>query len=417
MSPAPKTANAPATAAATKAGKADEKATVIDPKAQLKKYLKANEDHHFNLVERPKEYILSSGSFGLDIEGVVFPPGVYRVAGGPNLGKTPFLINMMDNLLDEVPNSRVAWCLAEGRMSKQNTLRFRHPVVYTAEEWEVGTVFIFKTNTFETWLNFKREFVRNNPTGCRYGFVTDSVDNMILTADMQKEFDEAAKVAGTPSMTKRLFQNMGLAMREKGHWSYFVSQKTAAPKIDLYAKTEHRQTEGGGGNALAHNADEVLEFQEYFESDLILKNPEEKLHRLTNPAIGHNLRIKIKKSSNEKRFVTVEIPVKHGVVGANAIWKEREIGDVMLGWQLMTKTKPKTEGAKDAPAGKGGSWLYMAPSLVAELVSKGISLEEETDKEGFVKVQGLNQLYDLLERRKDVTDYLFKRFKEMIGKA
>lgn len=390
---------------------AETKPAASDPRTQLAKYLNANKDDHFNLETRPQSYTLSSGSLALDIEGVVFPNGVYRVCGGPNLGKTPFLINLMDNLLDTVPNSRVVWGLAEGRMSTQNELRFRHKVVYTAEEWEVGSVFIFKTNTFETWINLKRDLVTNNPTGCRYGFVTDSIDNMILKDDMAKEFNEATKVAGTPAMSKRLFQKMGLAMRERGHWAFFVSQKTSAIKIDPYAKAEVRQTEGSGGHALAHNADEVLEFQDYYEGDLILKNPDERLNRLTNPALGHIVRIKIKKSSSEKRFLTVDLAIRHNVSKGSAIWREREIGDAMLVWGLVSKTNPATakEGAP-VEVKKTGSWLYVAPTLAEELSKANIAPLPE-------KVQGMNQLYALLDTRQDVTDYLFNRFKAMVSAA
>lgn len=393
----------------------DAKKAPLDPKAQLGKFLNANKEDHFNLETRPKAYTITSGSLSLDIEGVTFPNGIYRVGGGPNLGKTPFLIGLVDNLLDTVPNSRVVWCLAEGRMSTQNELRFRHKTVYKFEEWDVGTVFVFKCNTFETWINLKRDLVTNNPTGCRYGFVTDSLDNMILKDDMPKAFDAGDKVAGVPAMSKKLFQKMGLAMRERGHWAFFVSQKTSAIKLDPYAKTEARQMEGSGGNATAHNADDALEFMEWYEGDLILKDPNERLNRLTNPALGHVCKIKIKKSSNEKRFVVVEVPIKHGVSGGSAIWLTREIGDAMLMWQLVTKTNPSAEKKEgETKVTKGGSWLYLVPSLLAELEKAGLPALPADDK-GAVKVQGMNQLYDLLEARADVTTYLFNRFRDMLS--
>lgn len=391
-----------------------EEKKVLDPKAQLGKFLNANKDDHFNLETRPKAYTVSSGSLGLAIEGVEFPNGIYRVGGGPNLGKTPFLIGVMDNLLDTVPHSRVVWALAEGRMSTQNELRFKHKVVYTFEEWEDGTVFVFKCNTFETWINLKRELVTNNPTGCRYGFVTDSLDNMILKDDMPKEFNAGDKVAGVPAMSKKLFQKMGLAMRERGHWAFFVSQKTADIKLDQYTPANNRQMAGSGGNSVAHNSDDSLEFQEWFEGDLILKNPDERLHRINNPALGHICKIKIKKSSNEKRFTLVEVPIKHGVSGGSAIWLTREIGDAMLMWQLVTKTNPTAEKKEGEKEKKGGSWLYFAPSLLTELEKASLPALPADDK-GAVKVQGMNQLYDLLEQRADVTDYLFKRFTDMLS--
>ncbi len=404
---------APTPAKSTTAKPTEEK-KVLDPKEQLGKFLTANKEDHFNLETRPKAYTVSSGSLGLEIEGVNFPNGIYRVGGGPNLGKTPFLIGVVDNTLDIVPNSRAAWALAEGRMSTQNELRFRHKVVYTYEEWEVGTVFVFKTNTFETWINLKRELVTNNPTGCRYVFVTDSLDNMILKDDMPKAFDAGDKVAGVPAMSKKLFQKMGLAMRERGHWAFFVSQKTADIKLDQYAPANNRQMAGSGGNSVAHNADDSLEFQEWFEGDLILKNPDERLHRINNPALGHICKIKIKKSSNEKRFTVVEVPIKHGVSGGSAIWREREIGDAMLMWKLVSKTNPQAVVKEGATPTKGGSWLYFAPTLLSELTTAGLPALP-TDDKGNVKVQGMNQLYELLEQRKDVADHMFNRFKAMLA--
>ena len=126
---------------------------------------------------------------------------------------------------------------------------------------------------------------------------------------------------------------------------------------------------------------------------MILKNPDERLNRITNPALGHTLKVKLQKSSAEKRFVTVEIPIKYGVTNGSAIWRERELADQMLMWHLVTKA---------------GSWLTIAPSFAEELEKKGLPPLPE-------KVQGLNQLYALLESRQDVSDYLFARFKAMVG--
>lgn len=379
---------------AVKPAPVDTSVSESDPRVQLAKFLTSNKADHFNLEERPTWYTLSSGSLNLDAEGVMFAPGVYRCCGGPNLGKTPFLLNVADTLLDVVPNSRVVWCFSEGRLSDQNLARLRHKVVYSADEWAVGTIFVFKTNTFETWINLKRSLVANNPTGCRYGFFTDSIDNMILKDDMVKEFSESSKVAGTPAMTKRLFQKMGLAMRERGHWSFFVSQRTSAIKIDPYSKAEPRQSDGGGGNSLSHNADEVLEFQEWYEGDLILEKPDEKPDRIKNKAVGHNIRIKLRKSSNEKRFTVIEIPIKHGISKGSAIWREREIADQLMVWGLVTKK---------------GSWLTLTDTLQKELAEKAGVTDVPT------QVQGVNQLYVYLESNPVVTDYLFARFKTMIS--
>jgi hypothetical protein len=254
-------------------------------------------------------------------------------------------------------------------------------------------MFVFKTNIYEAWIELKRDLIVNNPTECRYAFFTDSIDNMILRDDVDKPLKDGMKVAGAPALSKRMFQKIGLAMRERGHWSFFVSQHTSAIKIDPYAKADPRQVEGSGGNSLAHNADEVIEFQEFYQGDLILEHPDEKPDRLKNRQLGHNVRIKICKSSSEKRYTVVEVPIKHGVVRGSAIWKEREIADQLLAWGLVTK---------------GGSWLTFTDVITKELVDQGFADVPE-------KVQGMNQLYSYLEGNQPLTSYLFTRFKTMIS--
>ncbi len=374
--------------------KADDKEKkVLDPAAQMAAYLKQTSADHYNLVETAPPLRLSSGSLNLDMEIGGFSEGAHRILGGPNLGKTPFTLNVVDTFLDEVPNSRAVWCKAEGRFSSLNMGRARHPLVTKAEDWVNGTIFVFKCSVYETWIDMMRGYVMNNPTKCRYAFVTDSLNNLILRADRDKATDAAAKVAGAPLLTSQMFQRMGQALNEMGHIAFFLSQVTAEIKLNPYDKTPPRQGSSGGGNSIAHNANESVEFLNWYEGDLILKNPDERLNRVTNPALGHVLKVKLQKSSSEKRFVTVEIPIKYGVQGGSAIWREREVADQMLMWQLVTKA---------------GSWLTLAPSLNDDLAKEKIAALPE-------KVQGMNQLHALLEDRKDVTTYLFNRFKGMVA--
>lgn len=397
---------------------ADKAPSVLDPKIQLAKYLKANEDEHYDLTERAAPYRVSSGSLSLDVEIGGFRAGCHRVSGGPNLGKTPFVLNVMDNFLDTVPNSRVIWCMSEGRLSEENAARARHRIVYSAAEWDVGTIYIHRCNVYEVWIGMMRELVTNNPTGCRYTFVTDSLDSMNLRNDLVKSIDEGNKVAGAPLLTKQMFQKIGLAMTERGHMCFFIGQKSAEIRIDPKSPTQPRQTAGSGGNAAAHFAQEALEFQEYWEGALILENPDERLHRTNNKALGHLLKIKLKKSSKEKRYVEVEIPIRYGQTGGNSIWREREVGDAMLGWGLVTKTNPNPPEAKkgketkegEAPKKASGSWLYLAPQLVAELAEKGLP-------ELPASINGMKQLYAELEANPAVTNYLFEQFKARVAKV
>lgn len=369
--------------------------SAADPSAQLAKYLKKTEADHYSLTKPVDKYRVSTGSLNMDLEmGGGFTEGAHRIAGDPQAGKTPFLLNVIDNFLDTVPNSRVAWCKAEGRLSEQNAARVRHPIVYDAADWKDGTIFVFRCNIYEAWIDMMRDLVTNNPSGTRYGFVTDSLDNMGLRNDRDKATDSGTKVAGAPLLTKQMFARMGLALNERGHYAFFISQVSAEIKIDPYAKTVARQVGGSGGNSLAHNVNETLEFQNWYEGDLILKNPDERHDRVKNRAIGHNVRIKLKKSNTENRYVTVEIPIKHGVAkGTSAIWREREIVDMLLTFQLVTKA---------------GSWTKLSETLRKELSENGFNEMPE-------QVQGIDKLYDLFESRPEVTTYLFNRFKKMVS--
>jgi len=387
-----------------------EPTTETDPRVQMAKYLNRTKDDHYNLTKTVPPFRISTGSLNLDMEILGFSQGAHRVVGGPALGKTPFTLNVIDTFLDEVPGSRAVWCKAEGRFSERNMARARHPLVISSDDWVAGTILIFKNNVYEAWIDMMRDLVMNNPTGCRYAFVTDSLNNMILRNDRSKPTDEASRVAGAPMLTSQMFQRMGQALNELGHIAFFLSQVTAEIKLNPYDKTPPRQGSSSGGNSIAHNANETLEFLNWYEGDLILKNPDERLNRITNPALGHILKVKIQKSSSEKRYVTVEIPIRYGVNEGSAIWCEREVGDQMLGWQLISKTNPSKvkEGAAPAEPKKGGSWLYVSPQLAAELAQQGMEPLPE-------KIQGLNQLYALLEERRDVTQYLYRRFRDMIA--
>ncbi len=398
--------------AAPKVAAIKEEAT-DDPRLQLAKYLNATKADHFNLDAPIQHFTIPTGSLGLDIElEGGFRSGAQRVAGNPQAGKTPFLLNVIDNFLDTVPKSKAVWFKSEGRLSTKNLSRVRHKVVTKAEDWVDGTIFVFKTNIYETVIGWIRQSITDNPSGTRYAFVLDSLNTMVLRNDVPKPIEEGNRVAGAPMLTAQMFQRIALALNERGHYAFFVSQVTAEIKLNPYDKTPPRQTEGSGGNALAHNANEALEFQNWYEGDLILKDPNERLNRLTNPALGHVVKVKIKKSDTEKRYTTVEIPIRYGVIGGSAIWREREVADCMLMWHLVSKTNPaaalKDGAAKEGEAPKkGGSWLYLSPTLITELADKGITDLPE-------KLQGMDRLYALLDERKDVTDYLFAKFRSMI---
>ncbi len=102
----------------------------------------------------------------------------------------------------------------------------------------------------------------------------------------------------------------------------------------------------------------------------------------------------------------VEYPIRKGRVGS-AIWVEREIIDMLIGWELLAKDKtpdPKTGKVKES------SWLHFDPALLAEINRHtGVELPD--------KVNGENQAYDLLETEamKPVVPWLFDYFRRLNG--
>lgn len=378
-----------------------------DPKVTLGKYLIANKEDHFNFLP-DIDYKVSTGSLALDRELNQLGVGVHRFVGPPGSGKSSEAMEVARNFLATIPKSRVVYVKSEGRMSEE--IQARSGLTFTKDfkTWDDGTVFVFECNIYETIIGLFRDLILNNESNTRYLFIVDSADAVNLKNDMTKDIG-AEKVAGGPMLTKRFLQKFALAMAKYGHMCIYLGQISTEIKIDPYAKTPPRQVSGGGGLGVQHFANQVLEYQEWYEGDLILPDPEARVDRLKNRPLGHVVRVKIKKSDKENRYVTVEIPIRHNQVGGNSIWREREVGDEMLAWGLVSKSNPKAEKKEDAGK-KGGSWLYFSEPLVAELTKEGITDLPE-------KVQGLNQLYDLLESRRDMTTYLFNKFRSMIETA
>ncbi len=89
----------------------------------------------------------------------------------------------------------------------------------------------------------------------------------------------------------------------------------------------------------------------------------------------------------------VKIPIKKGRVGS-AIWIEREIVELMVGWSLLEKA---------------GSWLKLDEKLRAEIKTEaGVDLPE--------KVQGMDKVYALLESEPEAVKFLYRKFSGLVTK-
>jgi RecA/RadA recombinase len=355
---------------------------------RLLSFLKDNKEDHYNFEEEIY-YKVSTGSLNLDIAtsgGLC--PGLHRFIGMNEGGKTSEALEVAKNFLKTVQNSRALLFKAEGRLSKEIKERSGIKFVADPKEWVDGTCFVFECNIFETVSELMKDLIQSNDEDKRYMFILDSVDGLITKGDKEKTLSEATKVAGGAVISSMLMKKISLALSKRGHMAIFISQVRSDIKLDPYAANkEIRQTTATGGNALLHFANWILEFEPRYNKDLILEKPNEKYDPVKNKIIGHNVKIGIKKSTNESTNSKVQYPIKYGRKEGSSVWKEYEVIDQILSWEFAT--------AK-------GAWVTFSDEIIEELKKSNIELKKQH--------QGIDNLRLYLEENKPITEYFYNKF-------
>lgn len=367
----------------------------ISPKDTLSKILKDNEAYHYNDEEEVEVPLVSSGSLILDSQlGGGFGPGLHRLVGFTEGGKTSEGLEVMRNFLKVTPNGRAILVKAEGRLGKEMRERSGVRFVWNYKEWEEGTCFVLETNVYDVVVNLMRELVVNNPEHKnKYFFLLDSMDGLILQQDMDKSLEAAGRVAGAPMLTKKFMQRLSTAMNKFGHRCFMIGQVSAKVEIDPYAPKDQRQITATGGNAALHFSNFILQFEPRYMGDLILEDPKAKPDPIKNKILGHWCKIIIKKSPNEKSNVNVTYPIKYGRKNGTSIWREYEIVDVLLQFEKIRKA---------------GAWFYMEKEIIDEAKEKtGVEIPE--------KFQGMENIRLYLEEQPTVADFLFVKLRNMIS--
>jgi RecA/RadA recombinase len=361
-------------------------------KGTLDALLNKYKDDHFNFIENHPVKV-STGSLNLDQE-IVLTEGIHRFVGYSGAGKSSEALLIMKNFLDIKNEKRKAILVkAEGRLSDNIKARSGVKFCFDAKQWNYGTCFVLESNLMEFICETLETIVKQSYTeGERLLVVIDSVDGLRLKADEKKGFGEE-KVAGAPGLMKRFLSKMSLPLQKYGVVCICLSQVSSNIKIDPYSKEAPKMTSGGGGWALVHFANYILEFEARYNGDNILEDPKAKYDPEKNKIVGHWATVTIKKSDKENEFTKVKYPIKHGRLGGNSIWIEYEIIDILLGWSLLKKA---------------GAWLNFSPTLIEEAKSSGITIEPQH--------QGIDNLRKYLEDNQNITEYLFNRFKEVLGK-
>jgi RecA/RadA recombinase len=357
-------------------------------KSLLSSFLKDNKDEHYNFEEEVS-YKVSTGSLNLDIAtSGGLSPGLHRFIGMNEGGKTSEALEVMKNFLKTVPKSRGILIKAEGRLSKEIKDRSGIQFVSSPDDWNDGNCFVFESNIFETVSELIKELIQNNPEENRYMFILDSVDGLITRGDSEKSLSEATKVAGGAVISSTLMKKISLALGKRGHMAIFISQVRSEIKLDPYAANKDiRQTTATGGNALLHFANWILEFEPRFNKDLILEKPNERYDSVKNKIIGHNVKIVVKKSTNESTNSKIQYPIKYGRKDGSSVWREYEVIDQIVAWEFAT--------AK-------GAWVTFSDEIIEELKKVNLELKKQH--------QGIDNLRAYLEENKPIVDYFYNKF-------
>ena len=352
------------------------------PVTQIEAYLKDHKNDHYNFEEE-HTYTVSSGSLLLDIEmGGGIRPGIVRATGVSEGGKTSCALAFARNFQKEDKHMAV-YIKAEGRLSLD--MVERSGVSTEEDKW-----FVYKSNVYESVVDFMRHMVQNNPEEYRYMFIIDSMDALIPRGDLEKGSDDAVKVAGGSLISSTFLKRMALGLATRGHICFMVSQVRSKVSINPYAKEDPKLTNASGGNALLHYSDWILEFQERYNKDLIKQGSgkEEKI-------AGHWCNVIFRKTPNEKTGVRVKYPIKYHAENGQSVWVEYEVLDMLLQWGMAT--------AK-------GAWVTIADELIEEV-------EKETKLEFKKQHQGMDNLKKYFTENPEIGKFLFNKFRNALQKS
>jgi len=367
-----------------------ESSNIITSQAQIKNFLKRNEESHYNF-EPTIDYKVSSGSLLFDYKlGGGLGTGLHRFVGINEGGKTSCALQFMKNFLDQPAKRKGFYIKAEGRLSKEMIDRSGVKFVFDADDWKEGTCFVFESNIYETVFDALRELVGKNDEKIQYFFLLDSVDGLIRKGDLDKTFEESQKVAGGAVIAADLMKRMSIALQKRGHICIFISQVRADIKLDPYSKAPVRQTTATGGNALLHFANWIIEFEARYKGDLILQDEKAAYDEQKNPLIGHVVKVTIKKSPNEKTNSIIKYPIRYGRKNGTSNWIEKEIFDFLLMWDF---------------AEQKGAWINFDADFLNILKEAGFVDFPE-------KIQGTAKFETLINENEKLKKFLFNYISE-----
>ncbi len=376
-----------------------EESNVLTPQDIMAAQLNAKENKLLHLHDVEEIYYkVSTGSLLWDIEiGGGLAPGVQRFIGPPESGKSSAALEVCRNFLEyhkqQKQSAKGLYVKSEGRLPREMMERSGLKFVSKPEEWVDGTIFVFETKIYEFVINTLRKLVKNPENKTLFCFIIDSTDGLMLKSDFEKEVEEDAKVAGTPKLTKRFLQTMSDEMSKRGHLCLMTSQYSTNIQLDKYASAENkRPKQGQGGWGLAHYANFAFEFLDPTSDDLIRPNMD-KPPGIDNQLSGKRVRIRFKKTLNEKTGTQISYPIKYKVKGKSSVWNTVEVLDIMKAYSMI----------------KIATWINFPVTL-------GKEVEDATGTIVPDKFNGEKKLTNWLDGMPEVVNYLFNKFKDNLVK-
>ncbi len=365
----------------------EETEEVVSPEAQMMSLFKANKDDHYNFEETQYYKVPASSLVLTSIMSGGLAPGAHRFTGASSGGKSSQALDFMFNFFKSPRKRRGFYFKCEGRLNPEIRARSGLTFVEKIEDWRDGTCLIVDSNVFEFVFDVMRDAIVTNPSKCQYFMIVDSVDMMVRRADLAKTFEESQQVAGGALITSVFLKKVQNAMSKRGHIAVFISQVRETVKINPYDKTPPKQGNASGGHALEHAGDFVLEFLNRFGDDIIRKDDEK-----NGKPLGHFAKCKIVKSGNESYLQEARYPICYGRTGGNSVWREKEVYDMMVMWELVKRT---------------GAWYNIDAGLIKELAEQGITMDE--------KFNGEARIDAWLNANPDAVNYLAEKFSKMIS--
>lgn len=353
---------------------------------QVQKLLgeKRFEKYHFNAFE-DVDWVSSTGSLEMDIYlGGGIRPGIFRISGPFEGGKTMFSLTCGKIFQETVKNSFVVYINAEGRITPDKFAM--SGIDLSPEKFQR-----VDCNVSDVVYDMIRDLILNNEKKVRYMFILDSVDSLQRLSDFDKPFEESEKVAGGALINSVMGKKMTLPLTKFGHQMFVLSQE----RVDLSTTSSYTgpKKTSSGGKALGHYSSVYCEIAPKYVKDYIWeKEKTADGDKDRGKPLGHYATFKFVKTRNDRSMESVVIPIRRGRTGGNSIWREYEVYSLGSQWKLLNVK---------------GSWIEINPAIVEELKKVGYT--------GLTTMQGEKKFIKHLEDNKILTDFLWKKFETLIA--